>query len=755
MLGRCGFLFALLSLSAGPVYLLPGQSREPLTLPRLAQAIQLDGKLDDDAWQRIAVLPVVTHVPTFDEAPSQRTELRVAYDDHYLYFAAHCFDDKDGIVASSFRRDGFLPGSDYVGLILDSFGDNENALVFLVKPTGARVDFAVFNDAQGRVPFSESWNTFWDAAVTHTQEGWFAEIRIPFSSLRFQDDDGRVIMGLTAARFRARDVEWVTFPSIRPNWGLWSFLKPSQAQPVALEGIRARKPIYLTPYLMGGLARRSGLDAASAAYVPINDRAYDAGVDLKYSPASNLTVDLTVNTDFAQVEADNQQVNLTRFSLFFPEQRLFFQERASLFEFGTSEAASVFSFSPFSSSRLFYSRRIGLYGDQPVRMLGGARLMGRFGGWDVALLNVQTAKEADVLADRGGLPSQNLGVARFRRQVFNEFSYAGGMLTSQLSTRGEYNVAYGFDALVRPFGDEYVALVWSQTLEEDSEALTMLDRARVHARWERRRFDGFGYDLSLVRSGPAYNPSLGFSLRQDYMRFGDQIFYGWLPGNKSLLQRHQLSINGAVFLRNGDGSTESAEVGSEWVGTLRSGANFRVTAAAYYEDLRVPLRFPEYAVVPADAYLFHALQGRYQTPTGRPFNLNTSASAGTFFGGNRFSLAVEPAWVVSRHLELIGFYEINRIDFPARNGPFHTHVGRLRVRAALSTAMMASAFVQYNSSADNVVVNVRLRYNAREGNDLYLVYNEGLNTDRYRLVPVLPLSGERTVLLKYIYTLPI
>ena len=178
-----------------------------------------------------------------------------------------------------------------------------------------------------------------------------------------------------------------------------------------------KKPFYITPYMLGGGERTFSLDETESAYSREDTPTFEAGLDIKYGPTSNLTLDLTLNTDFAQVEADNQQINLTRSSLFFPEKRMFFQERSSIVDFGFGEA-----------NRLFYSRRIGIHDGSPVRIYGGARLVGRVGGWDIGMLDMQAAPFEEV-------SSENFGVFRARRRVFNPYSYVGGIVTSRIGGR--------------------------------------------------------------------------------------------------------------------------------------------------------------------------------------------------------------------------------------------------------------------------------------------------------------------------------
>ncbi len=224
----------------------------------------------------------------------------------------------------------------------------------------------------GPTPFgsaiNESWNTFWDAATTRTDEGWFAEMRIPFSSLGFQDRDGVVEMGMALGRWMPSKAEIHVFPAIPPSWDM-GYAKPSQYARVRLENAGSGRPLYITPFVAGGASRLSTLNDAEDAYEIEDDLTGDVGLDLKYSVTNNLTLDITVNTDFAQAEADDQQVNLSRLPLFFPEKRQFFQERAGIFEFRTIGRFG----------RIFYSRRIGLHEGQNVPLIGGGRLVGRVG----------------------------------------------------------------------------------------------------------------------------------------------------------------------------------------------------------------------------------------------------------------------------------------------------------------------------------------------------------------------------------------
>jgi hypothetical protein len=717
-----------------------GEAR--LVLPRLDGPIRLDGLSDEPAWAVVQPWLPTQYEPDNGAPPTERTEFLVAYDANAIYFALRAYDrDRSGIRSNTLYRDR-LSGDDHFEILLDTFNDNETGLVFTTTPAGIRKDAAISHDASGGDITSGEWingdfNTFWDVATVVNGDGWFAEMRVPFTSLRFQDEGGQVVMGIILQRKVARKTERLVFPAV-PSIANWAFLKPSLAQKIVLQGVRPNTPLYVTPYGLGGLEQSFQPNDSGTGYPREDDLKAEVGGDLKYGIGNNLTLDLTVNTDFAQVEADDQQVNLTRFSLFYPEKRQFFQERASIFEFRTG-----------GLSRLFHSRRIGLTDDgEPVRLLGGARAVGRWGGWDVGFLDMQTA-------EHDPLPSENFGVLRLRRQVFNAYSYAGAMLTSRVGMDGSYNLAYGLDGVVRLAGDDYLTLQWAQSFDHeqiDAGNLAAINSGQFTAELVRRRRAGWGYDAVASWAGPAYDPGIGFTQRNDFTLLDDAVSYTWLPGQSSSLIWHTVGLSGFAFLRNPDRSVESAEVGPEWEFAAKSGAGGSLETKLVFEDLLAPFVIAPEAVVPAGSYTFVRVAASHHISHTRLFQVNPRVEAGTFYDGWQATAEVAPIWYVSPHLELSGFYQFTRIRFPDRDQRLDVHLARLRIGTALNTKLSTNAFIQFNSTAHAVSANVRFRYNFREGNDLWIVYNEGVNTDRDRVTPTLPFTDTRTVLVKYTYT---
>jgi hypothetical protein len=672
------------------------------------------------------------YLPVFGGQPQQATEIRVGYDDDALYFAGRFHDtDPDGIRVNSLYRDRWN-GDDAFAIYVDAFNDNQSAKWFGITPAGMRFDLLVSNDG---ATLNGSWDGFWDARTRVTAEGWFAEVRVPFSTLGFQvGPDGSAVMGLTVTRLVSRLNERVTFPAIDPAF---EFRQPSKARDVVVRGVQTRRPLYLSPYALAGSNRTLAPDPAGSRLQRISEGTWEVGGDLRYTPSSNLTADLTLNTDFAQVEADDQQVNLDRFPLFFPEKRRFFQERSDLFDFSAGRV------------RLFHSRRIGLSSDGTrVPVLGGARLVGRLGAWDVGLMDMKTR-------DLGLLPGANYAVARMQRRVLNDYSTVGLMATDR-SGDGLHNRAFGTDASLRLFGDHYLGLKWAGTFDDaDPEGTTLADRTLWNVRWQRRANRGLAYSLEAMRAGSAFDPGVGFLPRRDFTVANVLANWFILTDESRIFRRVFPGLLAFTTFRNGDGALESAQyaVWVQW--ETKSGAGGWIEPKVFHENVLDGFTLDRDVTVPAGSYTYADLQLVYTMPTGRRLRSNIDFRAGTFFDGTRAQVTVNPTWNASKHLELGADYQFSRLRFEERDQGTDIHLARVRVGAALDARASGNAFVQYNSVSDRLDLNVRLRYNLAEGTDLWLVYNEGLGMDLDALGPNAPPEGRslaRSFIFKYTHT---
>ena len=720
-----------------------GTSFAQQDVPRIVTPITLDGVVSDEEWGNVPMLPLMVFSPVLNGEPSESTEMYMAYDDDYLYLAGRMHHtDLNDILAASNKRDAFEYGLCSFGVMLDTFNDNENALGFFTTANGTRTDFSVFNDANGEFPMNSSWNTFWDAEATRDENGWYGEMRIPFSSLRFEDTGEDVVMGITYWRYMAGKNENLYTPGLSNEYGPWSAFKPSQAKKFKFKGLKSKKPIYVAPYLLGGTTSTAALNSEESAYGIDTDNTGNIGLDVKYSLSSNLTLDLTLNTDFAQVEADNQQVNLTRFSLFFPEKRLFFQERSSVFNFQLGGPAT-----------LFYSRKIGFetVDDEltTTRIYGGGRLVGRIGKWDVGLIDMQT-EQVDSIA------TTNHGVVRLRRQVINDRSFIGGMFTSKQSADGNYNRGVGIDGIIRVIGTDYFQFGYAETYYNGMEnKLFSVDQAKLFLKWRKQQEQGLGYDFGLSRVGENYDPALGFESRDNYTRFGNSIWYGWLPESDSRLYQHKFSLDGSAYVRNGDKVTESADIGFEYNYGMRNSADGQGSLKYYYENVPDTFDLSDDVEVPAGVYDYYGLEATIWTPRTNKFAAGVNTYLGSFYDGKRLTLGVNSTVKVSALVNFEFNYEFNAIDFKARNQQFLGHVGGLKYEAFFNSKLSALVFAQFNSSGYFSLANFRLRYNPKEGTDLYFVYNEGWNTNRSRDLPdlpIMPVTENRAFILKYTYT---
>jgi hypothetical protein len=453
-------------------------------------------------------------------------------------------------------------------------------------------------------------------------------------------------------------------------------------------------------------------------------------------------MDLTINTDFAQVEADNEQINLTRFSLFFPEKRTFFQERSSVF---------AFDFEPGSS--LFYSRKIGLNAGEQVPIYGGARITGMAGKWDIGFLDMQTQAINQEAGAPDALASENFGILRLRRQLVNENSYVGGIVTSRIGTDGSYNTAYGLDGIFKLSENDYLDVKLAQVMDKSLQnKMFSLDPTRLYLSWNRFNQKGLNYGFTYSRSGKNFDPKIGFQMRNNYAHYYGGLGYGWIPGETSSLQNHQLGINAITFTDNADNSIQSFETGMMYDFRFKSGYSGMFSIKHIYENVADTFNFSKDAYVPAGKYGFNELETHLNSPQTNKILIGVDVFAGSFYDGTRFTIGTEPSWNVGSSLQLGLNYEHNFLYFTNRNQKFSGGIAGFKALVMINTRLSLSTFIQYNSAENAVITNFRFRYNPREGNDFYIVFNEGRNTYRDIENPRLPLFNNRSVLLKYTYT---
>lgn len=710
----------------------------PVPVGSLPANFQFDGMVSPGEWDAIAPIELTVQQPVYRQDPTERTEIKMAYDDKYIYLAGAMYDSEPHkIMDNNLVRDGGEASTEWFGMVVDSYNDKQNALGFFTTPTGSRFDAAIGNDGQGRDPMNLSWNNFWDAKAVITEEGWFAEIRVPWSSVQYQIVDGKVTMGITVWRYLARKNEMHISPDIPPDLGEMGIWRPSQAKEYYFENVTQSKPFYVTPYVLGGASAANDLNDAGTAYDNSKSTVRDVGLDVKLGISNNFTMDLTVNTDFAQVEVDDQQINLSRFSLFFPEKRLFFQERSG-----------VFSFRFGGRNNLFYSRRIGIDEDgNSIPIIGGARLTGRAGKWDVGVISMQTQKTDSFL-------SNNYSVLRLKKQIINENSDIGFLSTYNVDADGTYNAVYGFDTNIRLWGNDFLTVKYGQNMGNDLGFAPLKgEQSMFWISFAKRSQQGLVYAASLSRLGEDFDSKIGFIERPDYTRVGMRLGYNFYPKKNSKLFRHGPTSGGRSFWDNAENKYNSSAHRIGWDFVWKNGASAEVRSLLQYDNILESFSLADVVDIPAGSYFYHGYSVGFNSTMSLPYSVRAEIGVGDFYDGKRNSIQISPVWAVSSRLALSATYEYNDIKFDVRDQAFDTHIARVKAQVSFSTKFSISSFIQYNSLNKAYLGNVRVRYNPREGNDLFIVYNTDVNADRMLENPTLPSFNQQSLLVKYSYTL--
>ncbi|TMM59047.1 hypothetical protein FEE95_06330 [Maribacter algarum] len=699
---------------------------------KITDKVVIDGLVNEPFWDTIEPLHSTQKVPNAGNEPTQKTEIRIAYDDKYLYLSGRLFDtEPNKINANVKRRDDLTENTEWCGLLIDTYNDRENALAFFVTPTGARLDMALSNDIVGPNAFNLSWNTFWDGASKITTAGWFAEIRIPFSSLPFESVDGKTVMGITTWRYLARNDETDIYPPRDLSTG--SSFRPSLTQRFVFEDIDEKKPFRIAPYILTGGESNSILSEDMQQYESEEAFIREIGLDAKIGLGSNAIADITLNTDFAQVKVDDQQVNLSRFNLFFPEKRLFFQERASLFDF---------NFGAFD--KVFYSRQIGIVNGRQTRIYGGLRTVAKFGKWEAGFINMQTAAQDDIA-------SENFGIFRIRTRILNENSNLGIIVTNRTDFKGNNNTVYGIDTNIKLFGENYLSARWAQSFDnhfEDTES----DNSKYFLQLNKRSQNGLVYTLNYGRTGKDYLPKIGFERRLDYSQLGATFAYNIFPSAESKIVQYGPTVSSTSIWGNTSKVLESRNNQLGFQLLTKLGWNYTIAVETNKEFLLDPLQLAGGITLDPGEYNFNSVSASLVSPVAQRISYATTLDIGNFYDGKKTTLSVAPFMNITPDFIVQGSLSYNKLSFNSRNINKDITLANLKLLYTFSTKLTMSSQVQYNSLSKTYASNFRLRYNPKEGTDFYLVYNGDFNQDVGRVQPFLRSTNYQNIQLKYTYT---
>ena len=677
------------------------QDREARAV-RIETPPRVDGVLDEPFWAQIRPVTGFRQRDPVDGAPaSERTEVRIAYDNDALYFGFSFFDSEpDRILRAILDRGGRISKDDRVVIALDTYLDRRNGYIFEVGALGTQDD-ALFTDESLDRP-DWNWDGVFTTETTVNAEGWVLEMAIPFTTIRFADVE-EPVMGIAIQRSIRRKNETVLWPHIGQDF-VGGIAQASQyATLTGLKDVRRGHRLEVKPFATLGGQQLAG--------EPDFERQSQAGLDLKYGLTSNLTLDLTWNTDFAQVETDNVQINLTRFDLFFPEKREFFLERAGLFEFGTRGETEV-----------FFSRRVGLESD----IQGGARLTGQAGPISIGALTLRTGRTlpgSGAGTGGGEVPAAWNSVLRLQANL-RERTTAGVIATSLDRAGGRSNRVAGADFHTR-FWSSSAFRVWGARLWDSRAGGSGPGNQAARAELDLEN-DRYALSLDRVHVGKDFDPALGFLRRRDMDEWS--LWGGFRPRFESSGWARRFSVwGGGVRTRGTGGELQSERLSSNADLLFESGERVSVVVDDRFERLHGPASISGRTLPPGD-YHFRFWEAYGSTNESRMLSMSLEGSRGGFWSGRRTRYAGSVVVKTGPHLTVGSRIARNRVSLPVADGDFTTTLVAFDITGAVSRKLFAGALVQWDSLSRELQANIRVDWIHTPGSDLFLVLNTGYIT---------------------------
>ena len=682
---------------------------------KLKARLTVDGRLDEEVYRH--ELPfggLLQVVPRYGEEMSERSDIWITYDDKNIYLSCRCWDSAppDQWIANELRRDtGGLRNNDHIGVMFDTFFDRRSGFGFYTNPLGARADYSVVDEGGSNT----DWNPVWTSRTGRFDGGWTVEMAIPLKSIRYRPGVDQT-WGVQIRRSVRRKNEWAYLtlvPQILAGPQALNRISSSGTL-VGLDLPPAGRNLEIKPYALSQITT----DRVRTPSIR-NEVGGDVGGDLKYHLTPSLTFDFTANTDFAQVEVDEQQVNLTRFSLFFPEKREFFLEGRGIFDFARGGQGSTDADTPY----LFYSRRIGLDGGRAIPIDAGGRVTGKIGPWALGLMNIQTGDEAV-----SGTDPNNFTVVRLKRDVFRR-SAVGVMATrrSHAAIGTGSNEAYGVDGSFGIARDINVGTYWART---SSDGLSGNDQS-----WQTRfdyNADRYGARAEVLEVGANFRPDVGFLRRSDFRRSFGELRFSPRPTRLKAVRKFTWTTSGE-YIENGVGRVDRRVFEAGFVTEFQNSDQISIDAKRTY-DLLAAAFTPSGSPAPilAGGYTFSDVGASYTFGAHRRASGVVGVRAGEYYDGSILTLTLggtglAPGRVsLNRHLSVEPTFSISRVKRPSAS--FTTRLARARVDYGFTPLMFVSALVQYSSADRAVSTNLRYRWEYAPGSELFLVYTDERGT---------------------------
>jgi hypothetical protein len=672
---------------------------------RLTTPLRVDGRLDEAIYTSTTpASDFIQAEPRSGEPGTEETEVWVAFDNENVYVGVRASETQpERMVINEMRRDAAIWQNENFAVAFDTFYDRRNSVLFQFTPIGGWADGQNTNEGN----YSGDWNPVWTFAVERTESGWTGEAAIPFKSLRYRQGRGQ-IWGIQFRRVNRWKNEVSYLTRLPDGLGTNGVQRTSRfATLVGIEAPPGSRALDIKPYVTSSLTT----DATATPRVS-NEFGRDAGLDIKYGLTPNLTANFTYRTDFAQVEADEQQVNLTRFSLFFPEKREFFLENAGIFTFAGVTGTQG------DSPILFYSRRIGLEQGQQVPIEGGGRLTGRIGRYQIGFVNIQTDDVGQF-----GVPSTNFGVARIRRDILGR-SYVGAMATRRSASAVAPGSAetYGVDTQLRFFTN---LTINSHLVKTTTHGLSGDDISHR----EQFNYDGDRYGLQMEHLvvGANVNPEMGFLRRTDFTK--DRMQARFSPRPRSGRVRKYTYQASVEYWKNKADIKEMRELLGEFYVEFQNSDRIEITHTDTFERIPAPFRIARGITVPAGGYDNRIFKAQYELGQQRFTSGTVFVEGGPFYGGDRKAFGFTGGRVkLSPRFAIEPGMQFNMVSLPF--GDFRTRLVSSRATYTMSPMMFVSGLLQYNSSNNSFSTNVRLRWEYLPGSELFVVYNEGRDTTR-------------------------
>ena len=690
---------------------------------KLLAPLKLDGVLEEDVYQREAPFGgLIQAAPDYGKPETERSEIWITYDDRNIYLTCRCWDSAppEQWVVNELRRDtGGLRNNEHIGVLFDTFHDRRSGFAFYSNPLGARADYSVVDEGGPNT----DWNPVWTSKTGRFDGGWTIEMAIPFKSLRYRGGTNQV-WGMQIRRSIRHRNEWdYLTPVPRILAGPQALNRVSAGGTlVGLDLPETGKNIELKPYTVARVTtdhvKKPPVDGTFASEI---------GGDIKYAVTPNLTADVTINTDFAQVEIDEQQTNLTRFSLFFPEKREFFLEGRGIFDFARG-GSGAFATNASDTPSLFYSRRIGLNGGSVIPITAGGRLTGKLGPYSIGLMNIGTDRDA-----ASGSRATNFSVLRIKRDVLRR-SAIGVMATNRsVSASGAgSNSAYGGDGTFLLSQAWTIGTYWART--------TTTGRSRDDQSYQARvdySVDRYGAVAEYLSVGRNFDPQVGFRRRSDINRSFGQVRFSPRPSRIPNVRKFTWNASGE-YVANGAGATDARVWTGHFGSEFDNSDVLSLNVTHDYQVLRVPFT-PSGSPAPIapGEYAFPSVTASYAFGAQRRASGAITVQGGNYYDGTIRSVTIGPGAMspariaVLQRLAVEPTLSISRIERPAAS--YTVRLARTRVDYAFSPLMFMSALMQYSSTDRAFSTNLRYRWEFAPGSELFLVYTDerDMTDDRF------------------------